>query len=104
MLTGAISNKLSKMSDLVEFEIENNQFTGEIPFRLGKTPISVISAFGNNFNGTVAQGLCDLVVEGQINVLKLDCAAPSGEVAEIVCPNDCCTVCCNRDGKDCVEL
>jgi hypothetical protein len=103
MLTGTISGKLSKMVTLYELDIQNNQFTGTIPFRLGNTAITIISASGNNFNGTVAQGLCDLVTVGQIDDLKLDCAASLGEVPEIICPEDCCTVCCNRDGEDCVD-
>jgi hypothetical protein len=103
MLTGSISNKLSKLSRLAEFEIEKNQFTGSIPFRLGGTDLRIISAYGNQFNGTVAQGLCDLVNEGKIEELRLDCAASLGEVPEIICPNDCCTMCCNRDGENCVE-
>ena len=104
MLTGTISGKLSKMARLYEFDMKNNQLTGTIPFRLGNTDITIISASGNKFNGTVAQDLCDLVAEGQITDLKLDCAATSGEVPEIICPEDCCTLCCNRDGEDCVDL
>jgi hypothetical protein len=104
-LSGTISNRISKFKDLRELEIENNQFNGTFPFRLRNTDLSTIRAYGNKFEGNVSTEICELVSEGKIDDLEFDCAIPSGEsVPEIFCPDNCCTVCCNSNGEDCVKL
>jgi hypothetical protein len=104
-LSGTISNKLSKFGQLAEFEIENNEFNGTFPFRLGNTDVRTIRAYGNKFDGNVSNELCTLVDNGKIKDLEFDCATPlGGGTPEIFCPDDCCTVCCNSNGEDCVQL
>ena len=105
MLTGAISNRLSTFSFLRQLEIENNQFNGSFPFRLANTDVRKIRAYGNKFDGNISTELCKLVENGKIDDLEFDCAAPlGGGTPEIFCPDDCCTVCCNPNGEQCVEV
>jgi hypothetical protein len=105
-LTGTISGKVTTLPSLLQLIISDNQFTGELPARFGLTAIEIIQASGNQFNGTVAPQLCDLVQKGQLEIFELDCAAPRNvadniSVAEIICPSGCCTTCCTPDGKTC---
>ena len=106
-LSGTISGKISKMYDLTSISVENNQFTGPFPSRLGQTYVKYIYASGNQFNGTVASQLCDLVTEGQLIDLVFDCAVggngETGGVPEIVCPEACCSLCCDANGDNCVQ-
>ena len=103
-LHGTISGKITKLYYLTSISIENNQFTGQFPARLGQTYVQYINASGNQFNGTVASQLCDLVTEGQLIDLVFDCATPiEGGGPEIICPDGCCTLCSHTNGESCAK-
>ena len=105
-LSGSISGQISRFADLEELYINSNQFTGNLPQRLGSLQfLKEVVAWDNNFNGTVPDQVCDSRERGQLEELQMDCLEGNGGAApEVVCPEDCCTLCCHDGDSTCLVV
>ena len=87
--------------------LDDNNFHGRLPDNFGKLFPSLIdlTLSGNDLTGSMPQSVCNLRSSRHgLSELIADCAAtPSrnDEEPEILCPDDCCTVCCDRSGENC---
>ena len=91
-------------SNMLRLLIHNNNFTGQLPSDLGviMPKITELWISGNQLTGSIPDSICNLRGPLKLWELVADCA-PSAEsgMAEIVCPDGCCTKCCNPSGKSC---
>lgn len=105
---GTVSGAIGRLTDLFELSINGNQFTGTLPRRIASssTKLSKIVATDNNLNGTVASDICNQRINNfAFKTLQLDCKAPfSGGIPEITCPEGCCTLCCDPNGENCIDV
>lgn len=107
-LNGTVSGAIGRLPELYELIINDNQFSGSLPRRIasGSQGLKKIVATRNKLNGTVASDICDQrEIKAAFKTLQLDCKVPSsGGTPEITCEEGCCTLCCDPDGENCVDV
>ena len=103
---GTLSSSISKLSLLDQLRINDNEFTGVLPTEMGDmTTLALFVASGNEFVGVVPEELCNLRLQdfGTYFIeLQTDCSVPKNGTPEILCPQNCCTHCCDANGTVCI--
>ena len=99
--TGTLSTNFGKLGSLQSLRLTGNQLSGTIPTEMGlMTSLYELSLFGNNISGTIPPAVCALRLEQRLEFLSMNCLPESDSAPSVVC--DCCSICCNSSGSQCV--
>lgn len=102
--TGTISERISQWTQMRYLILNNNHFSGSLPTELGLlTKLLQVTFAGNDLTGAIPLEFCE-GVSSSLEVFDADCL-PSDDgtgAAEIVCPKNCCKLCCDADGGFCL--
>ena len=86
ILSGTISTKIGKMTELIFWQLDWNQLVGTVPTEVASLKqLQYFSLFGNKLDADVGipQEICDMEIQ-----LYATCG---------MCGQDCCTVCLPED-------
>lgn len=110
-LQGTMASEIGKWSRLEKLNWQNNDFSGTLPTQLGN--LNQIIDFlinDNDFEGTVPLQFCDMGTQTfglafSANVVA-DCQPEDSdkdaeEFKALVCPEGCCSSCCQKSTRDC---
>ena len=87
--------------------LDHNNFFGRLPENFGQLfpSLTDLTLAGNDLTGSIPESVCKLrSSQHGLSELVADCATPSSNISagpEIYCPDDCCTVCCDKSGENC---
>ena len=91
-------------SRITHFDVSINHIHGTVPSELGQlSQLHKVQVHGTDLTGTIPENICELRGgrnEGLISFVA-DCAPDSSGFMKIEC--QCCTVCCEPDGRICLE-
>jgi hypothetical protein len=96
--SGPIHN-VTRFGDMQTLRLNDNQFTGEIPARLGTMSNLVdLRLNGNRLTGSIPSTVCDLQEELRIlSTIQADCLPETDVTQGIAC--ECCDLCCDTTGS-----
>jgi hypothetical protein len=101
--SGTISTMMGLLTNLVELNIADSAFHGNIPAELSAVSfLQNIQVNGNNFNGTFPEGVCTNLPATLERTITADCT-PNADTGIPPMPCQCCTECCDRETGICVE-
>jgi len=95
--SGTISNKIWNWTNLTEFAISNNHFSGTLPDIPAWSNLNRFQVNGNvKLTGSFPISVCKTYqMAGQSQRVIADCPSDDGGDARLVCPDyACCTQCC----------
>jgi Leucine-rich repeat (LRR) protein len=100
MMSGLLPKSIGEWSSVNAFYVSSNKFSGTVPDEFSKWVSIRIALFqGNMFKGSmpafIGNRFCPKMFPN--TNLWADCK----DQVEIVCP--CCNICCDADGKNCVD-
>ena len=103
--TGTISTNLGLWTNLFSFHIAKNQFHGTIPDSIILSNLVEFVVNGNRLTGTFPQAICNAIYQQgawdiEVGIVS-DCPSldvpGDGDSPALVCPEDCCTECCDSE-------
>ena len=103
-LSGTISSRLGLLTRLSTLDVADNHLAGRIPREVSLlTDLSKLGLNGNpNLGGSIPEKFCSNRHQGW-KVLA-DCApTESTGMPAVVCPDGCCSTCCDAETKICSE-
>jgi hypothetical protein len=96
-LTGTIPSELVNAPQLAFVLLNRNRLTGEIPEGLGTMPYLSMLLLDNNTIAGPTTSVCKARAR-RLDVFITDCG---GENPEVICPENCCTLCCEDTNETC---
>jgi hypothetical protein len=104
-LNGTISSDIQYLSRINEFRISGNvRLEGPIPTSIGiLTELQTVLIHDTSLTGQVPTELCNLRTL-ILSTIAADCSDTSGSSPKISCPVNCCTVCCDHGGENCMKI
>ncbi|CAB9525999.1 leucine Rich Repeat [Seminavis robusta] len=110
--SGTISSHMAKLPRLSYILLSGNTLmSGTVPSELGlMTELVRVDIDGTSISGVIPDEVCALRGDRKLSKVKADCLANSNDsnsteepFIPTVCPDGCCTKCCQRDTGECVK-